>query len=174
MTPVLARTTAEAHLYMDLEPCAVCGGRGLSPDSSVVLVDGRLCSRYAGACPHCRTRREFTFLLPEQILLPLAEAVVFGGPEPSELLDPGQWLAVADLAAAGDPDGTPANRTDLLYAAAALDEVLKFVPPGAVEVPAGAVRTGQGHEVYDREPGRFRRDRLAAVAQAYRDLAARS
>jgi hypothetical protein len=168
MRPPLARTNAEAHLYMDLRPCDACGHRGFSGDSAMVFVDGELCSRYAGACPRCGTERAFTFRVPEEIRLPLERDVVFGGPEPSELLDPGEWLTVADLAA-GRPDP---DDDDLALAAAAIDEVLKFLPEGAEEVPLEALRTEDGREVYEREPGRFRKVRLEAVATTYRDLVA--
>jgi hypothetical protein len=168
MRPPLARTNAEAHLYMDLRPCDACGHRGFTGDSAMVFVDGELCSRYTGVCPRCGTERAFTFRLPEEIRLPLERDIVFGGPEPSELLDPGEWLTVADLAA-GRPDP---DDEDLALAAAAIDEVLKFVPAGAEEVPPQALRTEDGREVYEREPGRFRRVRLEAVASTYRDLVA--
>jgi hypothetical protein len=106
--------------------------------------------------------------LPAEIPLPLGRDVVFGGPEPSELLDPGEWLVVADLAANRAP---AADQADFALAAAAIDEVLKFIPDGADEVPEAALRGGTGREAYAREPGRFRRRRLEAVAAAYRDLA---
>jgi hypothetical protein len=168
MRPPLARTNAEAHLYMDLRPCDACGHRGFSGDSAMVFVDGELCSRYSGACPRCGTERKFTFRVPEEVRLPLERDIVFGGPEPSELLDAGEWLTVADLAA-GRPEPDDA---DLALAAAAIDEALKFIPEGADEVPPETLRTEDGREVYEREPGRFRRARLAAVASTYRDIVA--
>jgi hypothetical protein len=155
---------------MDLRPCETCGERGFSGASSVVPVDGELCSRYTAPCRRCGTLRTFTFRLPEQIHVPLEPDVSFGGPEPSELLDPGEWLMAADLAAAGAPE---ADAADLSLAASALDEVLKFIPAGAGEVPPEALRTAAGREVYEREPGRFRRARLAAVAATYREAAGR-
>lgn len=167
-SPPLARTNAEAHLFMDLRPCEACGHHGFSGDSAMVLVDGELCSNYSGSCPRCGMHRAFTFRLPEEIRLPLERDVVFGGPEPSELLDAGEWLTVADLAA-GRPD---ADDEDLALAAAAIDEVLKFVPDDADAVPEEALRTEDGRQVYAREPGRFRRNRLEAVAATYRRLVA--
>ena len=174
MTPPIARTSAEAHLYLDLIPCDTCGQRGFSTYSAVVEVDGVLCSRYAGPCGHCGAAREFLFRLPAQVMLPLGRDPVFGGPEPSMLLDPGQWLAVADAAASEDPATGRVEPADLRYAAAALDEVVKFIPAGATQVPPQAVVSADGMEVYAQEPGRFARDRLAAVAQVYRDLAERA
>lgn len=174
----VARTSAEAHLYLELHPCS-CGEARFAPGSSVVTTDdGDLASRYAGACPRCGTHREFVFRLPQEILMPTGE-FRYGGPDPSQLLDPGQWAAVADAYAASvpvDPSGLDAGerrraRAVLERAAAAVDEVLKFVPEGADEVPATAFVSERGRALYAREPGRFRRFRLAAVRDAYRGLA---
>lgn len=156
---------------MDLQPCATCGQHGFSGASAVVLVDGLLCSRYTGDCTRCGTPREFLFTLPEEIRLPVERDIVFGGDEPSELLDPGEWLMVADRAASAASSGDQeSDREDVALAAAALDEVLKFVPEGAEEVPVDAFRSDTGREMYAREPGRFRRNRLAAVASTYRSI----
>jgi hypothetical protein len=164
--PPLARTPAEAHLYMDIRPCETCGERGFSGASAVVYVDGELCSQYTGTCPRCGGDRRFVFRLPDEPWLPLERDVAFGGPAPSELLDAGEWLIVADLAS-GRPQPDDA---DLALAAAAIDEVLKFIPDGADAVPPEAIHTEDGRQAYEREPGRFRRTRLAAVAATYREL----
>lgn len=175
MTPPVARTSLEAHLYMDLRPCA-CGEVRFPRASSVVqLPDGVLGSRYTGACAGCGTAREFVFTLPPDESTPESE-IRYGGPEPSELLDPGEWLAVADQYARAvpadphlltEPDRRRA-RARLASAAAALDEVLKFVPAGDDRVPVTAIRSELGGSVYGQEPGRFRAARLAAVRDSYR------
>src|SRR5215207_10838031 len=139
----LARTNAEAHLYMELHPCA-CAEVRFERQNAVVTVDGDLASRYAGPCARCGQPREFLFRLPERILLPEPGHVTFGDGRPSELIDPGEWLAVADAYASTGPadtsqlDPATARRlsADLATAVAALDEVLKFVPDGADAVPA--------------------------------------
>jgi hypothetical protein len=175
----VSRSSAEAHLYMDLHGCS-CGQTGFDRDSEVVaLADGDLGRRYSGACAGCGTPREFVFRLPAEAALPPAGRVSFGGPEPSQLLDPGEWLAVADGYAAqapADPAGlTPEQarhgRAVLDRAAAALDEVLKFVPEGGESVPEGAFFSDRGREVFAREPGRFRGNRLTAVRDVYAGLA---
>jgi hypothetical protein len=68
--------------------------------------------------------------------------VHFGGDQPSQLLDPGEWLIVADDHARHAPasgllsDARLARDRHALHTAiAALDEVQKFVPPGAAEIP---------------------------------------
>jgi len=175
----LARTNAEAHLFMDLRPCA-CGERRFARTSSVVTIDGDLASRYTGACARCGTARVFEFRLPPEILQPPAQGVVYGGPEPSQLLDPGEWLSVADdyarsvpLDAKLDGDALRSARHRLAVAIAALDEVRKFAPPGATEVPPSAFTTPLGRAIWDKEPGRFRLIRLDAVRAAYTEAAAR-
>jgi hypothetical protein len=175
----VSRTSAEAHLYMDLHGCS-CGRGGFDRGSEVVaLDDGDLARRYTGACAGCGTPREFVFRLPTEATMPPAGRVSFGGDEPSQLIDPGEWLSIADGYAAqapADPAGlTPEQvrrgRAALDRAAAALDEVLKFVPEGADAVPADAFFSDRGREAFAGEPGRFRRDRLAAVRDAYAGLA---
>ncbi|ROT33099.1 hypothetical protein [Micromonospora sp. HM5-17] len=181
MTLRLARTSAEAYLYMELHPCERCGESDFEPVSAVVSVQGDLASRYTGACPSCGNEREFMFRIPERPLLVDPENPQFGADRPSELLDPGEWLWVADTIASGvpaNPDGLSAEqrrdaRVDLRGAAAAVGEVLKFIPPDADAVPFEAFDSDRGREVYQTEPGRFRRARLEAVAQTYRELAER-
>jgi hypothetical protein len=172
----VSRTVAEAYLYMELHGCA-CGHNEFARESAVVaLPDGDLGRRYSGACAGCGRDREFIFRLPAEPQMPAAG---FGGAEPSELIDPGEWLTVADAYASqapADPAGlTPERRAHarglLTRAASALDEVLKFLPDGGAEVPAGAFFSERGREVYGREPGRFRGDRVRAVRDAYAGLA---
>lgn len=174
----LARTNAEAHLFMDLRPCA-CGERRFERRSAVVKIDGDLASRYTGACARCGATRTFEFRIPEEILQPPADAVLFGGDRPSELLDPGEWLSVADDCARSVPaglkldgDALRAARHALHTAIAALDEVCKLAG-GAPEVPPAAFSTPLGRAIWDKEPGRFRLVRLAAVRQAYADAISR-
>jgi hypothetical protein len=168
VTRLYARSNAEAHLYMDLRPCG-CGDIEFARRSAVTDDGGVLCSRYDGPCRSCGAQRSFLFELPETIR-PIREGTVdFGGDDPSRLLDPGEWLAVADYFAKLDP-GTS---DDLDIAAAAVAEVLKFIPRDAERVPDEAFRTDRGRAVRDLEPGRFRRPRLEAVLGAYRELLAK-
>jgi hypothetical protein len=177
----LARTNAEAHLYMDLHPCA-CGEIRFPRTSSVVTTpEGEPASRYAGTCPQDGAEREFMFRLPERVLPPPPDgAMEYGGPEPSELIDPGEWLSVADAFARSVPadpasldgDGHAAARSMLVHATAAVDEVLKFIPASTDRVPEAAFVTDRGRAAYAKEPGRFRRPRLEAVRDTYRSIAA--
>jgi hypothetical protein len=178
MTLRLARTNAEEHLYMEINACA-CGETQFDPPSTVVLVEDVLASRFSGACPRCGTQREFLFRMPEEIVLPNSDRIQFGvGEQASELIDPGEWLMVADEIASRVPADVDAVaeelrqqvRMDLTAAVAALDEVLKFVPPDGDRVPEEAFWTDRGKAVYHAEPGRFRRLRLTARCAAYLEL----
>jgi hypothetical protein len=177
-----ARTNAEAHLYMDLRPCG-CGEVRFPRASSVITTpDGEPAGRYAGICPQDGAAREFLFRMPERLLPPSPGTVRYGGPEPSELIDPGEWLSVADACARSVPADTAAlaaddlatARTMLTHAAAAVDEVLKFIPAGAERVPEEAFGSERGRAVFAKEPGRFRRPRLEAVRDTYRSIATQS
>jgi hypothetical protein len=177
----LARTNEEAHLYMDLHPCG-CGELRFPRSSSVIETpDGDLASHYTGTCPQDGAHREFTFRLPKQITMPPRDgSVSYGGTEPSELIDPGEWLSVADAYARNVPadtaslaaDGLAQARSMLTRAVAAIDEVLKFIPDGDDRVPEAAFATDRGRAAYAKEPGRFRRPRLEAVRTTYANIAA--
>ncbi|MDG4773728.1 hypothetical protein [Solwaraspora sp. WMMD792] len=184
-----ARSSAEARLYVELHPCS-CGETQFEPQVEVVaLADGDLATRYQGSCAGCATAREFLFRLPADPLHPPAGAAFsYGGPEPSRLIDPGEWLAVADryaalvpadFATAGPAVADPAAldpvqrrraMAALSRAVAALDEVLKFIPADADEVPSDTVTSEVGQRMRRREPGRFRRDRLTALRDTYTAL----
>jgi len=149
---------------MDLHPCE-CGEGSFERASSLVASgDGRIRS-YRGSCERCGKGREFRFRLPE-LPLPAAGEVEFGDDRPSELLDPGEWMHVADEHARREP----ATRRDLGIARAAMFEILKFMAPGDEAVPEEAFTSARGRQVRDAEPGRFRRARLEAVLGTYDEL----
>jgi hypothetical protein len=179
MAALPTRSNAEAHLYMELHPCERCGGIELAQGSSVILVDGELATRHAGDCTRCGAAREFVFRLPEQEPFPDEEEPSFGDDQPSEIIDAGEWLWLADLIAQATPAGTGdlteedrhQARFDLRTAAAAVAEAIKFVPPDAEAVPAESLWSSRGRAVYQDEPGRFRLPRLQAARRSLRDLA---
>jgi hypothetical protein len=179
MTLPLARTNSEAHLYMDLHPCA-CGATGRGLRSAVVEVDNDLVSRYFGKCESCGTFREFLFRLPDHAVVQRPGTVVYGDGLPSQLLDPGEWLWVADHNAKAVPadigalDAAEFGRARLRLSAAeaAIGEVLAFFAPPDTDLDADTIESDLGKAVYEREPGRFERARLEAVRAAYRELLA--
>ncbi|AYF77064.1 hypothetical protein D7D52_28295 [Nocardia yunnanensis] len=171
----LARTNAEARLYVSLQPCPACGETRCTFRSSVISVDDVLASRYTGECPGCGQQRVYEFRLPEEILPPPAGAVRFGAENPSELLDPGVWLWYSDVCARQVPASTAglddravrAARHTLATAVAAVEETLKFLPATADRIPAQAFTSREGRTTYTREPGRFTRPRLEALRDTY-------
>ena len=117
-------------------------------------------------------------MLPDEMLPPMG-GVVYGGAEPSTIIDPGQFLSVADdsaksapmsVADLDDADKARAKRK-MAVAIAAVEEVIKFIPLGEDRVPPSAFFSDAGRQVYDAEPGRFRKPRLEAVLGAYREVA---
>ena len=180
----VARTRDEAHLYMDMRPCVTCGKSEVHWDTALTTDDGSPARRYTGTCPGCGSAREFIFRLPIRPLLPRpGDVVLFGAEEPSELLDAGEWLYVADIcaqAAVGGPDRepgpilTPEARESLIVAIAAMDEVLKFIADGRDEVPRGGFWSDRGRRLRQTEPGRFCRRRLLSVRNSYRDALSRA
>jgi len=161
---------------MDLHPCT-CGCSRFDRTSSVADTAAGLCSHYRGTCAECGTPREFTFLLPESPYEIATDADLFGGEGTSELLDPGEWMFVADRYASVVPHAVPTDpeargeaRTLMATAYAALTEAIAFVDPREQRVPAAAFRTDLGREWYAAEPERFSLIRLESVQSAYREL----
>ncbi|MBL1075187.1 hypothetical protein JK358_12370 [Nocardia sp. 2] len=177
----LARTNAEARLFVDLQPCPGCARGRCAFRSSVVTVGDVLASRYSGECATCGQHREYEFRLPEEILPPPAGSVRFGGDDPSQLLDPGEWLwysdicaqqLPADLTTIGDQELRGA-RHRLSTAVAAVGEALKFLAPDAESLAPQSFTSDRGRAEYQRNPGRFSRARLEAIRDHYaRSLAA--
>jgi hypothetical protein len=178
-----ARTFDEANLYMELRPCA-CGEADPGARGTSRVDGGARFQEYSGRCAGCDRPRRFTFEMPVE-LPPVGDDVRYGwGDEPSRLLDAAEWLTVADAFADGarlmrdgleatDPDEEALNVVFQLIssASAALDEVLKFVPPGAAGVPRAALWTEPGQQLFDDVPERFRASRLAAeLADRRREL----
>jgi hypothetical protein len=166
-----ARTYDEAYLFMDLRPCP-CGESEFERSSTSTQGEDGSEVRFSGTCPNCGRRREFTFRMPEQ--LPELDFEVNYGPagEPSQLLDAGEWLGVAELYEAvarerlggAELDDDEVTRTYYLLssAVAATDEVLKFLPEGAAAVPDTAFWSQAGRLVWESSPDRFERDGLVA------------
>jgi hypothetical protein len=188
--PLPARTYGEAHVYMDLHPCG-CGSGLFDRGRMRVLADDERGAviRYAGPCEGCDRPREFTFWLPPRPGLPPGSPYLFSFPDdgPSRLLDPGDWAAVSvgyawlpDAIADGalPPDEAALIDDDELVrlltgAAGALDEVLKFFPPGVEALPPEACWTATGREFYQHDPERFHRVRVARLRdQRWERLAA--
>jgi len=170
------RSVAEEHLYMDLHPCP-CGQREWRTlHHSLEDRLGDLTAVFAGDCPQCKQPRRFEFLLPHTPEYPDG---AFGGPAPSTIIDPGQYLRASDdfarvpASASVVPPGERAAAAQRLeQAIACLDEVLKFLPADSDELPKDRLFTADGKQAFLAEPGRFRRLRLEARRGAYERLLA--
>jgi hypothetical protein len=167
---LVARSVAEAHLYLDIRGCSRADRK-----SRLVARGDELVTIYECTCgdqPH-----KFEFSIPE----PEARTGLYGDEAPSSLLGPGELLAWSDRVAqtvpaqpgALSPEQRDEARRRLETAAECVLEVLKFVPPGEERVPAAAFRSEADRAMQSLEPGRFSRLRLEAVREAYRQLAQR-
>jgi hypothetical protein len=166
MTLPVARTRDEARLYLDLTPCE-CGAVDADWQHATGVQDGDLVSVYDATCEQCGVDREYAFGLPAKETA--GEFPNFGADEPSQLIDAGRWIALADqLAGALPPDDPQTTVHAMRIAVAAVDEVIKFVPPHQDAVPPSAFWTPEGRAVYDANPGRFHRRRLEFVRDTYR------
>ncbi len=151
MAPPLARTPAEARLFLALLPCERCGATETGWEfGAMQTVDGTRLDSYVGDCRRCGNARDITFSVPAPDRPASPDDTRFGGPDPSQLLDAGRWLDVAGAAqttSALNAPGRPDPREvldDLGYALDAFREALKFIPPGFPEVPPNALFSAEG------------------------------
>jgi hypothetical protein len=170
----LARSTDEAHLFLNLHPCA-CGESDFVRTVDSGEEDGGVwVLRYSGPCVSCGQQREFAFRQHEGASVPSGHAWA-DGTEHSELLDAGEWLWVADALLSAyplddddlDAEEREALHRDLAMSAAAVDEVLKFMPAGVETVPRSAFWSARGRGMWAAQPGRFDRAALDGRRAAY-------
>lgn len=171
-----ARSIQEAALYVDLHPCE-CGAAG-ELTFSLIEHDGQPVAVYEGVCPSCGRTRRFEFRIPSEPV----PGPAYGGPEPSAIVDAGEFLWSSDRAAeqafqlsdAASPHDVARGRSALDVALAALDEVVKFIPPGADAVPREVIASELGRAVYDAGPDRFTRERLGYRRELLEDARLRA
>jgi hypothetical protein len=181
MTVPMARTSLEAHLYIDLTACE-CGETRLTTTSAVIeLPAGGLATRFAGVCPTCGLAREFVLRLPDSPVPQVEDRVVYGVGGPSELIDAGQWVWAAERYASVVParpaelagDARRVARGRLNAAISAMEEAERFLVvagdfPGPSDgMPDTAFWSTLGRTLREVSPGRFTRARLEAVRGAY-------
>ncbi|RSS52919.1 hypothetical protein EF912_18820 [Streptomyces sp. WAC07061] len=173
---LITRSAQESHLYMDLHAC-VCGANRFDREHHVEDRDGVLVSVYEGACSECGRTRVFEFVFADD--RPVAPPA-FGGPEPSQIIDPGEFLWVArrlSLASGQRLLNTPNAehreiRPTVAYAAAALEEVVKFLPEEADRIPEERFTSELGREMYAQDPSRFKRAFLVSTLERDRKILA--
>jgi hypothetical protein len=155
---------------MELHPCE-CGVPSFEQRHWLEERGDELLAIYEGPCRGCKKVRRFELTLIDD--LPPAPPA-FGGPEPSQLIDPGEFLAAAERTAEQVPADVatrpPHERTsakkELGVAIAAIEEVLKFIPEGEERVPATCFNGTR--PIYDRDPARFERASLVEQIAGYR------
>jgi len=179
-TQLVPRSMAEKALYMELTPCPSCGSTPFERSHALVQRGNDLVAVDQGPCSTCRTHREFAFVLPDDPLPAGSATEGYGGPEPSRIIDPGQWLSLSDLYAraplaepsALDAAGRQRAWETLRKAIVAMEEAQKFCgPDGMDEPPEHAFWSEESARMKAELPGQFRRFRLEARLGAYRGLA---
>jgi hypothetical protein len=158
-TPLPARTTAEAHLYMDVR------GLGTERAQRAERSGDRVVSIYTV------DDSEIAFDIPDA---GLSDPSL--GPGQSQILGPDELVSFAAMLASGvpaDPAGLDeaarrAASARLSLAIACLLEAMKFASDGAL--PRELMRTVAGRGAARRDPGRFSEARLNAVLKAYRTV----
>jgi hypothetical protein len=109
---------------------------------------------YDGPCPRCRLPRPAPFALPLDVpSFGMTWETFFGGPEPSTLIDAGEWMdlghGLADTAIPSDdadPRVVMEFREWITLAVAAMTEIIKFIeePGERATLPPYACWTSRG------------------------------
>lgn len=175
---LVSRSTEESHLYMQLHPCE-CGECSFEWRERRVKQSGDgLLVAYLGECDRCGQSRMFEFILVPE---PSPPPPALGGESPSQIIDPGEFLSTSQALAAtvaAEPaaladDDFHAAFDALAFAAASLEEVLKFIPEGCPAVPPDSLRSAVGRALLESAPELFTRSHLEATRDTYRALLAR-
>ncbi|MFG2644539.1 hypothetical protein ACGFYP_26630 [Streptomyces sp. NPDC048370] len=172
-----ARSSFEAHLYMDLHHCPSCGSGDFDRRHRLEQQGDDFVAVYEGACGQCGTNRRFEFRMAEEVPPP---PPAFGGAQPSQIIDPGEFEEVAfriSESAGIQLLNTPKSeryklRDAVAYAVSAFEEMLKFLPPGEDAIPASAFTSEVGKARYRREPRNFGRRMLEMNVQQAREVLA--
>jgi hypothetical protein len=177
-----ARSVAEADLYLSLRPCPNCGSTGqVVQGFAEGTVEGDEVRWLAARCPNCAEIHRYPFRFPAEPATPVDGHQRFGGDEPSELLDPGQWLLLADAMLEDVPE-RPGElsaqrrqqfREQVDVAVAAVEEALKFLAEGEDSVSAFAFWSEPGHRLFTAQPWMFEREWLADLLRENQAILAR-
>jgi hypothetical protein len=173
---LIARSLQEAHAYMDLQACA-CGAAEFERQHRLEDRTGVLVSVYEGICPQCGRTRSFEFTISEG--LPPGPSA-FGAPGPSRIIDPGEFLWISDRVSAESGlrllNTPPAEHREIrpatAYAIAALEEVAKFLPEGADQIPEDRFTSERGRGMYAQDPTRFTRKEITTALELKRKILA--
>jgi len=169
--PPRARTAIEASFYTTLHPCACGSGGSETSRRAVIQLDDGVGIEYSGTCRSCRRHRRFVFRGPEEDDM-LSSGVPCFGTGTSDLLDAGEWLWIAELVVGAGPvvdHVQQGEQAAIAIAVAAVEEALKFIPPGQHTVPDDALWSQRSRLVRVADPGQFSRDRLVSLRDTYRE-----
>jgi hypothetical protein len=153
--------------YTALHQCS-CGDGSTTLRRAVIQAGDAPGIEYSGACRSCGRHRRFVFRGPAEADV-LPPGTFRFGTGTSDLLDAGEWLWVAEMAVNSAPVIEQGKATVGPLAAAAVEEALKFIPPGRDEVPATALWSERSRLLQIADPGQLSRDRLLALRDAYRE-----
>jgi hypothetical protein len=159
-----AHSHVEACLYFSVIRCDACRSGALTPTfESSQYADGAW--RVFAHCTNCGAAEAYSFRVPAPPARhdPLSsDAPINATPEPSEIIDPVQWVTLAKLmseSAADTPDAGE-RRWRKIRAAQCLDEALKFYDDDNELPPAEALRTDDSRSAVRDHPQRYARSRL--------------
>ena len=173
MQPLRAHSWAEAHLYLKVTHCTQCS-RGPWEVQTERRAAGPQTVR--ARCLHCGAEKEFTFECPPPAGAEDADVaaghagdlpaeLINPSPEPSEIIDVGQWLSLFyHLVETANKAETKAGTRRLTFQAAqCLDEALKFYPADDALPPPAAFFTQASREAFAKVPEKFARERLRDI-----------
>jgi uncharacterized protein YjbI with pentapeptide repeats len=161
------RSYHEVRVLATVRPCPKCGRHEVA---DVITRGGAGQLAVISTCEHCATRRILTLRMRHApTSLPEPEAFQLGGPEPSVVITPAQFLETFDRASAAIawtpeilmPDAWRASRAALVLALTCLNELLKFDDAALARAAASA---GDAARVA-REAITFERNRLLALLE---------
>ena len=152
------RSLAEMDFVAGLYPCTACGER--VPVITKTGGSGSVWNLHV-RCGRCSAPRMFVFSTDADVTEADHPDLELGGPEPSDILDPYQLIAeidrLAPLVSARGGDDRARNWDRLERVQTALRELAKFVPTGAADIPATALRTDAAAADRRARPERYTR-----------------
>lgn len=172
-----ARSQHEMHFFVSLTPCTPCGA---TLDAMKLRLEGQDDAwALSGPCPRCGAMNVYSFRTHGDPLTAPTPRDELGGASPSELISPKRWNdeigrmlpCVRSDPASLSKEEWYASRNAIRRLLVCLNELLKFVPDGAAEIPSASLDV-EGRMDRDAHPERYRYDwMMAARARCIEDRA---
>jgi len=189
MKPLRVHSVAEARFYLMVTPCPNCSsGPWETLNSQETYIDtptssnmGQLQLTLQARCLKCGYVQEFLFVRQkalteiekelQQELIDAQIELINPFPEPSEIIDVGQWLSLFYLLVE-KASSAPADQTRRygFQAAQCLEEALKFYKEGDELPPASAFFVESSRKAFREHPEKFTRQRLIEMRRKLPDL----